>query len=154
KPEVLDRSLAQLAEGQQVLVVDRARSVSPRPLAILNSAELASLHPVFKARGFEVVSLIHEFLSRYPAPYRERIWKNSDQLLFPTDFVKDDSIVENREGLPAHTLLQGLINPDFGRMPRYAARQLLESEIGSGASDFIVLSCGTAELRKGIDLFV
>lgn len=153
KPAVLNRCLEHLST-EHLLPILRSGSANSRPLAILNSAELSPLHPVFKARGFEVVSLIHEYLSRYPFHYRERIWNDSDRLIFPAECVMNDSIVENANRAPTHTLLQGLIDPDFGRMSKQTARQILQSEIAAGPSDFIVLSCGTAEPRKGIDLFV
>lgn len=123
---------------------------------ILNSAELFPLLQVFRENGIKVVTLIHEFLSSYGLNIRESLRQKTDLAIFSCEAVKEEAL-ETTPGAWSRTSVipQGLLDPRFGKgLDRKEARKVIASATGAVDNDFIVLACGTAETRKGIDIFV
>lgn len=123
---------------------------------ILNSAEMHPFHRPLKQRGMKVISLIHEFLSLYSHHTRENLRKNTDLPIFSCRPILNEALsISNGPWHNYEILSQGLIDSEFGqRIQRTEARKALASAAGVVDGDFVVLACGTAETRKGIDLFV
>jgi glycosyltransferase involved in cell wall biosynthesis len=90
----------------------------------------------------------------YPLYIREKLRTNTDIAIFSSRQVRQDALDGTPDWSDTVILPQGLLDPEFGRLDRREARARLSSLIGASANDFIVLACGTAEMRKGIDLFV
>jgi glycosyltransferase involved in cell wall biosynthesis len=102
-----------------------------------------------------VLTLIHEMASSFSEARFQRIYETSAAVVYPAEFVRNEAHV--LYSLPAEktaVLSQGLLDPNFGRADPTLARAALIQEIGAGADAFIVLGCGTLNMRKGLDTFV
>jgi hypothetical protein len=83
------------------------------------------------------------------------IYAASDRIVFPAEFVRDTA--DARARLPkgkSVVIPQGLLDPDFADGDPDEAYRAIRKEIGAPKDAFIVLACGTIDLRKGVDLFV
>lgn len=107
----------------------------------------------FHDLGFKTISLIHEMkttIEHYGfKPYGEIVSKYADCIVFPNEFVKEDfekiySSIQGEELIHPQGVYKKWIQID---QPSFLKKYQLEGK------DYI-LSSGTAELRKGIDLFV
>jgi glycosyltransferase involved in cell wall biosynthesis len=127
--------------------------------AILNSA---MSHPVADALAqtrVPMVTLVHEFVA-YLAPDEilKRLFKHSDALVFEAPLTEQDAA--QRIGFPPNTLVrvypQGQCAlPEAGPASAERQRALAEQVRPPGQDrSIVVLGVGSAEYRKGIDLFV
>ena len=128
---------------------------NPACVAICNSMESRYIAFELKKLGIPIIFLVHELPSSYCEEDYRSVYDCADQLIFPVHAVRDAinqtlPIPTNR----SHVLAQGLLNPDFGKgIARDQARLSLRHELGIPADSFVVLGCGTLDLRKGIDHF-
>jgi glycosyltransferase involved in cell wall biosynthesis len=121
-------------------------------VAVCNTAETAEYVRLLKKMGIPTLALVHEFLSLYQEQEPEGIL-DADAIVFPSEFVARANkgrlaTVEHR----TRVIPQGLLNPKFGEatpLPRSAVLR----DYGVGDESLIVLGCGTADWRKGFDLF-
>ena len=130
-----------------------APRLSPR-LVIVNTACIDHLAESL-AGDAPVMTLVHELASGFPEKSFRNIYANSGVVVYPAQFVRNEAHV--RFDLPAEKSLvlpQGLLRPQFGRADPASARRDLRAEIGAADDAFIVLGCGTTDLRKGLDTFV
>ncbi|MFZ2266510.1 MAG: glycoside hydrolase family 99-like domain-containing protein [Azonexus sp.] len=139
-----------------VKVVDILVAEVPTLAAITNTVVTGDVAAVLSARGFRVVSLIHEL----SALIKERkfegraaaIAKSAEQIVFADAFVQDsfEQIVEVEKA-------KAIVSPQgIYQSIKYdpVLRDVLRKRIGAEFTDRVVLNMGYGDLRKGFDLFV
>lgn len=130
------------------------REKNNRPIAaICNSMESRFISHELHHLGIPTISLVHELPSSYSEEDYQNIFEISNKVVFPVHAVRDAA--DSKTPIPAGksvVLSQGLLNPDFGQnISKERARTLIRRELGLPQDAFIVLGCGTLDLRKGID---
>jgi glycosyltransferase involved in cell wall biosynthesis len=135
--------------------VQREKNNTPI-LAVCNSMESRFVARELASAGIPTVSLVHELPSSYSEEDYSIVFDASEKVVFPVHFVKDAA--DNKTPLPhgkSVVLSQGLLDPDFGtHIDRQTAHTQIRKELGLPENTFIVLGCGTLDLRKGIDHYV
>ena len=124
-------------------------------LAICNSMESRFLAEQLSSLGVPVVSLLHELPSSYKPDDYETVFSASEKVVFPVEEVLQAAAETIR--MPAEktsVMSQGLLDPDFGqRANRETARKNICNQLNIPIDSFLVLGCGTLDMRKGIDHF-
>ena len=133
-------------------VVNREKH-NPPVLAICNSMESRFIANELASHGVPIISLIHELPSSYTKEDYKDVFKLAGKIVFPVHAVRDAA--DGKKPIPAGksvVLSQGLLDPNFGKTiePKQARTQIRQ-ELGLPKDTFIVLGCGTLDLRKGID---
>lgn len=123
--------------------------------AIANSVESLPIAEPLANFDLPLLYLVHELSNGYTKKHLSKVSQVADRLIFPAEFVKS-SFKEKISVPESKTLIlpQGLLDPNFGSGSRLKARQKIREQLGLDESAFIVLSCGTYILRKGLDWFV
>lgn len=133
-----------------------SRSKGPKPiLAICNSMESRHIAKELNRHGIPIIFLIHELPSSYTEEQYREVFDCSHQIIFPAEAVRNETA--SKVSVPNHkarVMPQGLLNPEFatGANPRQA-RDQLRQELNIPGDAFVVLGCGTLDMRKGIDHF-
>ena len=133
-----------------------SRSKSSKPiLAICNSMESRHIAKELNRHGIPIVFLVHELPSSYTEEQYREVFDCSHQIIFPANAVQNETA--NKVSVPIHktrVMPQGLLNPEFATQsnPRQA-RDQLRQELNIPGDAFVVLGCGTLDMRKGIDHF-
>ena len=143
--------------GRSPTIDDLIRDFGTRlPLvAICNTSVVNHYAIAFKRFGIPVVTLVHEVADQFAEGHFREIYEASDRVVFPAEFVRNSA--EANGWLPKDKVVvipQGLLDPDFAGGIRDEARQSVRQELGIPKESFVVLACGTLDLRKGVDLFV
>lgn len=129
---------------------------SRRPiLAFCNTSVVNRYAVEFKRLGLPVITLIHEIAGRYAESDFREIYATSDRVVFPAEFARNAA--HRQAVLPTGKALvipQGLLDENFAAGDREKARRAVLKELHLPEDSFLVLGCGTIDLRKGIDLFV
>jgi len=123
--------------------------------AIVNTACVSRIGAVLGDAGIAMVTLVHELASGFSKDEFEAIYEASALVIYPAEFVRAEA--HETFSLPtekSRVLPQGLLDPKFGQGDPQAAREALLAEIGASEDAFLVLGCGTLDLRKGVDIFV
>jgi glycosyltransferase involved in cell wall biosynthesis len=123
--------------------------------AIVNTACVSEIGEVVAAAGIPMVTLVHELASSITAAEFKAIYDASALVIYPAEFVRDEA--HRTYELPiakSRVMPQGLLDPRYGEGDRLTARADLLAEIGAPDDAYLVLACGTLDLRKGIDIFV
>jgi glycosyltransferase involved in cell wall biosynthesis len=144
---------AAIALGKELSFLRQSELITAQTPVLLNSAELHPLYEVLSREGFQVTSLVHEFLSNYPLHTRRHILEQSSALVFSCQATLRDALADGQPEAQTHVLAQGLLDFTLQPVQRDVARCQLHTEFGISPESFIILACGTADLRKGIDLF-
>jgi glycosyltransferase involved in cell wall biosynthesis len=135
-------------------VINREKGNRPI-LAVCNSMESRFISEVLAGMDIPVVSLVHELPSSYSEEDYQTVYGHSDKIIFPVHAVRDAA--DAKATIPAGkdmVLPQGLLKPDFGQnVTLERARQQIRNELSIPENAFMVLGCGTLDLRKGIDHF-
>ena len=122
-------------------------------LAVCNSMESRFIAHELATHNIPLISLVHELPSSYSEEDYDQILKDSTQIIFPVHAVQ--KATNEKISLPSGksvVLPQGLLNPEFGKsIDRESAVVKIRQELGLPEDSFIVLGCGTLDLRKGID---
>ena len=123
--------------------------------AVCNSMESRFITEDLNELGIPCVSLVHELPSGYGKQEYDQVFSVSRKVVFPVNFVRDAAnSVTPLSDEKSMVLSQGLLNPDFGSgVSRQEAYASIRQELGLPEDAFIVLGCGTLDLRKGIDHF-
>jgi glycosyltransferase involved in cell wall biosynthesis len=138
----LDRILAMIPEPQPALV-------------IANTANTGWFASYFRARAIPVLTLIHEFITPYSKQYLDGLYGNSLRIIFPAHAVYRTALERHPElSEKAMVLGQGLLWDSCQDIKRDVARRHVVEELGLKDDPFLVLGCGSADQRKGIDLFL
>ena len=125
-------------------------------MAVCNSMESRFVAKELASHGVPLISLVHELPSSYTHQDYTTVFDASHRVVFPVHAVREATEaftdVPYGKGL---VLSQGLLNPKFGTgISREESHQRIRKELGLPDNAFIVLGCGTLDLRKGIDHFV
>ncbi len=135
-------------------VVKRRGSQIPA-VAICNSMESRFVSEQLGELGVPVISLLHELPCSYSDADYEMVYANSEKVVFPVQMVRETT--HKKMPIPFGKDLvmpQGLLDPGFGKsITREAARKRLRHELSIPHDAFIVLGCGTLDMRKGLDHF-
>ena len=135
-------------------IVRRRKSAHPL-VAICNSMESRFVAEQLCDSGIPVISLLHELPCSYSDADYQLVYDKSEKVVFPVQLVREAT----NKKLPIPfgkdlVMPQGLLNPGFGsQVSREAARQQIRNELSLPKDAFIVLGCGTLDMRKGIDHF-
>ncbi len=125
-------------------------------VAICNSMESRFIGAALAGLGIPVMSLIHELASSYTVDDFQIVYQSSQKIVFPAEAVRNSA--NSKVTLPigkSVVLPQGLLNPEFGQsISAEKAREQIRRELNIPEKSFLVLGCGTLDLRKGIDHFV
>lgn len=122
--------------------------------ALTNTVVTGEYTEVLKDYGYRIVSLIHEMkttIEYYGFKFMgEKIARYSDYIVFPNEYVKSD-FQQLYSDINGECLVkpQGVYMKDGLR-----ERENVLDEYGIEDEDFVIMSSGTCELRKGVDLFV
>ena len=135
-------------------IVHHRRKPQPQ-IALCNSMESRFVADVLQKEGVPVVQLVHELPCSYSDADYRMVYELASKIVFPVQAVRDAT---NRKlTLPFGKDLivpQGLLDPNFGNgISREAAYRQIRDEFSLPSDAFIVLGCGTLDLRKGIDHF-
>lgn len=134
--------------------VGRYRGSQP-VVAICNSMESRFIAEELAKLGIPIVYLVHELPSSYTEEDYQSVYAYSDKVVFPVHAVREAA--DKKTSIPsgkAVVLAQGLLNPDFGtNTTRSEARKQILTELALPEDTFLVLGCGTLDMRKGIDHF-
>lgn len=124
-------------------------------LAICNSMESRFIAEILSEMEIPAISLVHELPSSYTEEDYQIVYNSSGKVVFPVQAVRHEA--EQKLPIPfgkSVVLSQGLLDVDFGkRITRASARERIRRELDLPDDAFIVLGCGTLDLRKGIDHF-
>lgn len=128
---------------------------NPPVLALCNSMESRFIAEELADCGVRMLYLVHELPSSYTEEDFQNIYKYSEKVIFPVHAVREAA--DAKAPMPsgkAIVLPQGLLNPDFGKgITREQARLQVRRELNLPEQSFVVLGCGTLDMRKGIDHF-
>ena len=144
---------SELQKKVRSIVHQRRKS---RPvIALCNSMESRFVADVLQKEGVPVVQLVHELPCSYTEADYRMLYDMATKIVFPVQAVREAT--HRKLSLPFGKdliLPQGLLDPDFGkRIDRETAFRQIRDELSLPSDAFIVLGCGTLDLRKGIDHF-
>ena len=122
-------------------------------LAICNSMESRYIAKEIAGENVPVIMLVHELPSSYSEEDYQSVYEIAQKVIFPVHHVREAAHEKTPIPLSKSVVLsQGLLNPDFGKsITRDVAHAQIRSELNLPENSFIVLGCGTLDLRKGID---
>ena len=126
---------------------------NPPVLAICNSMESRYIAKEIAGEDVPVIMLVHELPSSYSEEDYQSVYEIAEKVIFPVHHVREAANEKTPIPLSKSVVLsQGLLNPDFGKtIARDVAYAQIRSELNLPENAFIVLGCGTLDLRKGID---
>ena len=133
-------------------VLDRFADDPPQ-IVFANSLETALYGATLKSLGLKVVTLVHEVADNYHPSALQSLDEGSDVIICPAEFVAE-RLRAAVPGCGERIVVepQGLLRPNFGEVA-WGTRERVFEEQGIAADDVVVLGCGTADGRKGIDIF-
>lgn len=150
----LPREFSDSLERKMDKIFHRKLSGVP-DLAICNSMESRFVAHELRRLGLPIIFLVHELPTSYRVEDFETVYRVSEQIVFPVQTVLESVLAKAPFDRARTTVLpQGLLDPNFGKnYTRDACRQAICAELNLPPEAFIVLGCGTLDLRKGIDHF-
>ncbi len=126
-----------------------------RNSSLVNTACVPEIGKALAVSGLPLITLVHELASSFSYADFKTIYDSSLKVVYPAAFVRTEAHREFPLQIAKTAILpQGLLKPEFGSKPDGRMRASLLEEIGAPPGAFIVLGCGTLDLRKGIDVFV
>lgn len=135
-------------------IVRQRRKAKPL-IALCNSMESRFVADVLQKEGVPVVLLVHELPCSYIDSDYRMVYELASKIVFPVKAVRDAT--NQKLSLPFGKdliLPQGLLDSNFGQgVDRESAYRQIRDEFSLPSDAFIVLGCGTLDLRKGIDHF-
>lgn len=122
--------------------------------AFVNSAESRHIGRAIARLGIPVITLLHEVASFYPAETFGEIYAWSTRVVLPSEYVREQAErVCTDVGGKATVRGQGLLKDSFGQLDREMVRAAVFQRLDIPPDAHLVLSCGTMDLRKGVDYF-
>jgi glycosyltransferase involved in cell wall biosynthesis len=122
-------------------------------LAICNSMESRYIAKALAEFEIPVMMLVHELPSSYSEEDYQGVYETAQKVVFPVNAVQEAA--NEKTPIPMSksiVLSQGLLDPTFGTgITREVAYSQIRKELHLPESSFIVLGCGSLDLRKGID---
>lgn len=126
--------------------------------AILNTTVCGLYTKLLKDQGYRVSNLIHELPSLIRSyQLEEKLYEishHSDDIVFSTNYVRGK--IKDEFNLPllnSRVLAQGINFNNNYKNKRFVRKELRE-KLGIGNEELVVMACGFADFRKGIDVFV
>jgi glycosyltransferase involved in cell wall biosynthesis len=133
-----------------------AKLDGPKPLAsICNTANTEHYGRCFKQFGVPVVMLMHEVATPYAEIQVQRLFETADQLVAVSEAARNT--LKDKVGAiaePTIVIPPGLLKPELLGADAVHARDMIRRELGLSAGARIVLTCGTMDQRKGVDVFL
>ena len=135
-------------------IVRKKRTIVPC-VAISNSMESRFVSATLNEMGVPVITLLHELPCSYNVGDYQMVYDQSEKIVFPVQCVREST----HKKLPIPfgkdlVLPQGLLNSRIAEtIDTEAARKQIRTELGLPLDSFVVLGCGTLDMRKGIDHF-
>ena len=125
-------------------------------VCICNSVESRFVANSIHTRNVPILYLLHEFPTSYETGEFGKIYEYSQKMVFPCEAVRNAADQSHKIPIGKSEIRpQGLLDEGFGtRINRLKARGDLRKMLGVPEDAFIVLGCGTIDLRKGIDHFL
>lgn len=122
---------------------------------IANSIESLPLAEPLAKWNYPLIYLVHELSNGYSKNQLKQISQIADKVTFPAEFARQ-SFVEKCKIPDSRSVIlpQGLLEPVTGSGSQREIREAIRERLGLDQSAFLVLSCGTFIMRKGIDWFV
>lgn len=128
---------------------------NPPVIALCNSMESRFIAEEVADCGVKILYLVHELPSSYTEEDFQNVYRYSEKVVFPVHAVREAA--DAKAPMPTGkgiVLAQGLLNPEFGKgTNREQARLQIRKELNLPENAFVVLGCGTLDMRKGIDHF-
>lgn len=126
--------------------------------AILNTTVSGIYTKLLKDHGYRVSNLIHELPSLIRSyQLEENLYEiscHSDDIVFSTDYVRCKIKDEFKLPLLNSRVLPQGINFNESYENKVLVRRKLRQKLGIGDDELVVMACGFADFRKGIDVFV
>ena len=128
---------------------------NPPVAVVANSAEVTHLANRVAERFRPLIFLVHESGQFYGPAQIELMLRCCDKVVFPARAMLESYVARN-PGVKqkAIVLPQGLLKSRFGDWRFKRKKEHLCKDHGIPREAFVVLGCGTVDLRKGTDLFV
>ncbi len=122
-------------------------------LAICNSMESRFIAKEIAGEDVPVIMLVHELPSSYSEEDYQSVYDIATKVIFPVHHVREAADAKTPVPISKSIVLsQGLLSPEFGTgISRDVAHSQIRSELNIPENSFVVLGCGTLDLRKGID---
>ena len=141
------------ADGMDLLVdLIRDRNIVG---AVVNSAESRHILQTLKSLEIPTVSLIHENAKCYSEGKFDSIAQLSDRIIFPSEYVQAAALENaNFSDRSTEILPQGLLNEKLLEIEPKDPMNKIRADWDIPEDATLVLSCGTADGRKGIDIFL
>lgn len=140
---------------KQIRGIVRKKGTKHPDVAICNSMESRFVMEQLNQLGVPVIALVHELPCSYTDADYELLYDNTEKIVFPVQTVREATNKKLPIPFTRDLILpQGLLNPYFGQnTERETARAQIRRELAIPQDAFVVLGCGTLDLRKGIDHF-
>jgi len=129
-------------------------------MIIANSAESRTFIDSNSFSDIPTFLLVHEIADHYPQSSWDNLFKISNHIVFPSEYVaqksKDKLIGTNTNDTHDKTtsvIPQGLLTDNFGHSNYLENRIKKRKELGIPENAVVVLGCGLKNFRKGVDLF-
>lgn len=138
------------------LLFNDMRFKSPK-ICLLNSLETGGYAKAMNDNGIKIISLVHELVDTYSNDFLQDVFERSERIIFPATYVENfaESTVPGILNSGKQVIIpNALLEPEFGDYDQTKARENLRAEIKIPENSFVVLGCGSPEMRKGMDLFV
>jgi len=133
-------------------IISREKNNAP-VLAICNSMESRYIAKELAELDIPVMMLVHELPSSYSEEDYQGVYETAQKIIFPVNAVQEAA--NDKTPIPQSksiVLSQGLLDPTFGTgITREVAYSQIRKELHLPENSFIVLGCGSLDLRKGID---
>lgn len=145
--------------GLQVFLESMSPSIKGGKIVrtvVANSVEVLKLQAVMKQYGLKVLSLVHELADYYPNGYFNKLYDASNHVIFSSEFSLNSALQRSTrpKELKLEVKMQGLLPSTSEPADTATSRNQIRTELGVSKNAFIVLSCGSITLRKGIDNFI
>ena len=128
----------------------------PKPkFALVNTACVDTMLPHFQKMGIPVVNLVHEYLRFWPKEKVAFMYASVDRMVFPARFMMESA--NEHVSIPKNlgfVIPQGLIQPHFLNLDKQSLNQQSRLDFDIPQDAFVVMGCGTLDLRKGVDRFI
>ena len=133
-------------------IISREKDNAPL-LAICNSMESRYIAKALAEFDIPVMMLVHELPSSYSEEDYQGVYETAEKVIFPVNAVQEAANEKNPIPIDKSIVLsQGLLDPTFGTgITREVAYSQIRKELNLPENSFIVLGCGSLDLRKGID---
>jgi glycosyltransferase involved in cell wall biosynthesis len=128
-------------------------------IAICNTVVTGDIVEILVKNNFRTISLVHELpgvIQQYKQEKNaQKISEFADTIVFPAEYVKKNfSTVTSLDPAKCRIRPQGLFLKNRYRDRKEEARSLLREKLALPADSKVVLGVGSADFRKGADLFV